>query len=89
MVVGERPRVRQIEAAEATGMSVTLRVRPPRTASELDGNRSLNLEMTKSACTCEISALVTAAALINHAVEPRPTPLSSLLTAPDEPPSVR
>ena len=41
MVVGERPRVRQIEAAEATGRSVTLRVRPPRTASELDGSRSL------------------------------------------------
>ena len=85
----ERPRVRQIEAAVATGMSVTLRVRPPRTASELDGSRSLNMEMTKSACSCEISSLVTAAALITHAVGPSPTLLSSLLTAPEEPPSVR
>ena len=49
MVVGERPRVRQMEAAEATGRSVTLRVRPPRTASELDGSKSLKVEMTKSA----------------------------------------
>ena len=89
MVVGERPRVRQIEAAEAIGIKVTLRVRPPRTASELDGSRSLNVEITKSACTCEISELVTAAALITHAVSPSPTLLSSLFTAPEEPPSVR
>eukprot|EP00964_Phaeocystis_antarctica_P085785 scaffold54251_cov60-Phaeocystis_antarctica.AAC.2 len=89
MVVGERPRVRQIEAAEATGMSVTLRVRPPRTASELEGRRSLKVKITKSACACEISALVTAAALMTHAVGPSPTLLSNLLTAPEEPPSVR
>ena len=89
MVVGERPRVRQIEEAEATGMSVTLRVRPPRTTSELDGSRSLKVEMTKSACACEISSLVTAAALMTHAVGPSPSLLSSLLTAPEEPPSLR
>ena len=89
MVVGERPRVRQIEAAEATGMSVTLRVRPPRMASALEGIRSLKVKMTKSAWTCEISALVTAAALMTHAVGPSPTLLSNLLTAPEEPPSVR
>eukprot|EP00964_Phaeocystis_antarctica_P031728 scaffold17938_cov61-Phaeocystis_antarctica.AAC.5 len=49
-------------------MSVTLRVRPPRTASELEGIRSLKVKITKSACACEISALVTAAALMTQAL---------------------
>eukprot|EP00964_Phaeocystis_antarctica_P021862 scaffold12144_cov91-Phaeocystis_antarctica.AAC.1 len=58
-------------------MRVTLRVRPPRTTSELDGSRSLKVVRMKSACTWDSSALVTAAALMSHA------------TAPELPPSVR
>eukprot|EP00964_Phaeocystis_antarctica_P039318 scaffold22484_cov60-Phaeocystis_antarctica.AAC.6 len=45
-------------------------------ASELLGSRSLKVARTKSACACESSALVTAAALMSHA------------TAPELPPSV-
>ena len=89
MVEGERPRLRQMAAALATGISVTLRVRPPRMTSELDGSRSLKVAMMKSACACESSLLVTAALLISHAVDPSPLLASNLDTAPEEPPSVR
>ena len=78
MVTGERPRVRQIAAALAIGISVTLRVRPPRMVSELEGSSSLNVEKMKSVCACEISALATAAVLISHAVDPRPSLWSNL-----------